>query len=699
MEKIILKLKKIIFLLVFTLLIGFFCCNNVNAATTRVKTKGIGAYYHGFKASNGNWLRYGQLQSFYIASGPYANLRTYCIAPGEIWYSSKDYIFIYPTDDEALDKINDTQDKTKNKLTQEQLNLISQYAYYGYGYGNHNSNIYIVATQMLIYRVIEAQVFTNTNCANHNCYKINDPAAVAEAMKEIQGLVDKHFLKPSFHSTSYKIAEGETIILTDTNNIINSYEVDSCTNCNASIEGNNLKITATKAGELNVSLKKSDYYDNELMFLASSESQNMLVPGNLDPVISNVYGEVYSGDFELYKTNEDGTIKLSGAKYNIYDSNNEKVCTITTNGDGYGKCTGLKLGTYTLKESEAPIGYIVDDKTYTFKVTESENSISLSLTNKMIEGFVEIQKFDSETLSFEPQGEAKLVGAEYSIYTEDDTFIEKLIVNNNNYAKSSKLKYGRYYILETKAPEGYKTDLEKHYFEITENNQIISLKLSDEVIRGKIRIKKIDENGNPLSGVKIGIFDLKDNLINEFITDENGMIETIIEYGKYYYQEIETLDGYLLDNSKHYFEVIEDNETIEKNIINNLVEGSFELTKTDFATGEPVAGALIEIYDESNKLVFSDRTDENGKILVTGLKYGKYSFKETEAPVGYILNDELHYFEILEDGTIVKDVITNEVEKIEVPKTSSNTYFWVIPSLLMISGTILLIISKKKERR
>ena len=44
--------------MVFTLLIGFFYCSNVNAETTRVKTKGIGAYYHGFESDKTGEIEY-----------------------------------------------------------------------------------------------------------------------------------------------------------------------------------------------------------------------------------------------------------------------------------------------------------------------------------------------------------------------------------------------------------------------------------------------------------------------------------------------------------------------------------------------------------------------------------------------------------------------------------------------------------------
>ena len=60
---------------------------------------------------------------------------------------------------------------------------------------------------------------------------------------------------------------------------------------------------------------------------------------------------------------------------------------------------------------------------------------------------------------------------------------------------------------------------------------------------------------------------------------------------------------------------------------------------------------------------------------------------EKEAPEGYVLNTEKMYFEILEDGEIVKATMVNEKVVIEVPNTGTNASYVVE----LISGTLILV--------
>ena len=98
--------------------------------------------------------------------------------------------------------------------------------------------------------------------------------------------------------------------------------------------------------------------------------------------------------------------------------------------------------------------------------------------------------------------------------------------------------------------------------------------------------------------------------------------------------------------------------------------------------------------------MFSGRTDENGKIIIEELRYGKYYFVEKEAPEGYTLNPEKMYFEILEEGEIVKCTMVDEKVVIEVPNTGvdDNHIAEIFGSLLILSGIGVIVYVKKKRK-
>ena len=88
-------------------------------------------------------------------------------------------------------------------------------------------------------------------------------------------------------------------------------------------------------------------------------------------------------------------------------------------------------------------------------------------------------------------------------------------------------------------------------------------------------------------------------------------------------------------------------------------------------------------------------------IIIEELRYGKYYVLEKEAPEGYILNEEKMFFEILEDGEVVKTTMVNEQVVIEVPNTGLSDYYVVeiISGLLMLGGIGVIIYAKKKRKK
>ena len=147
-----------------------------------------------------------------------------------------------------------------------------------------------------------------------------------------------------------------------------------------------------------------------------------------------------------------------------------------------------------------------------------------------------------------------------------------------------------------------------------------------------------------------------------------------------------------------YFEIKENGEIVKATMKDEEITGTLEFSKLDFSTDEPLPNTLIEIYTENDELLFAKRTDQDGKVVIKKLKYGKYYILEKEAPDGYELNEERMHFEIKENGEIVKATMKDE-RIIKVPNTEKTDLKELIisGSSLIILGALLIIYGKKKK--
>ncbi len=662
-----------IFLLLFLYL--FSNLEIVKAETAKVTATNVGNYYHAHMESSSHFNRYGQVLNTKITDGTNIGAQAYCIAPGEVAHRSRYYNVYNYSDDDILNLVNSTQEKSTNKLTMDQLNKMQLYAHYGYGYGNHTDNKYIVATQMLIYRVIENTVFTSGMCDENGCTKINDPTTIVNAMNEIQTLVDRHYVVPSFHGTSLNMVKGETKDLIDSNNILNEFTVKNCTNCTAKINENTLSITATAGGEISVLLEKNiNTYDNSVLFLTLEDSQNFITNGNVDPVRASVIGEAVDGEVEILKYDEHNK-PLTGVKFAVYDEQQSEVCTITTSG-GSGKCTGLKLGTYTVKELSTLENLIKSDKTWTFTLTRENTKASIRISNEIKKGYIAITKHDSETNKCEAQGDARLVGAVYAIYDSNGKEVDRLEINENCYAKSILLEYGHYTVKEiSTGNEGYELDPTVYSAFVNDNGITINITSKEDVKKFDLHLFKVKSDGTTgeIEAEANAEFEIylisKNKKVDTVTTDEKGRAKITLPYGKYKVCQVKGAED-SQDAQCIEFEIKD--KDVDKIINNGPISARLKMVKIDFASKKiiPIAGIKFKIknldtndyvcqtisYPDKRQVCVFETTKDGVLYTPFPLLSGNYQLEEVDQSINkYLWNKEPLIFKINKESEFEYD--------------------------------------------
>ncbi|MBQ3414470.1 MAG: Cys-Gln thioester bond-forming surface protein [Clostridia bacterium] len=460
----------------------------------------------------------------------------------------------------------------------------------------------------------------------------------------------------------------------------------------------------------------------------------------------NILNNALSAYLQVFKTDvETGkTIALANTTFKIYNKDTKQYVSQYVGGKVYSEfktdengvfVTYLKLvaGNYKLIETDSPNGYLLDKNGLDFTIGDNTHYayttygpfITVYYKNTPIKGQIEISKsgelfaIDNETFNY--NGRKSLEGIVYNIYAEEDIksadgnhiyfnkgdLVGTMTTNKDGYAISEKLPLGKYIVKEVKTDDEYILDETEYHIELTEVDNLTpivydSLEMTNILKKGKIEFTKTDlVNGEVIPNTIIEIYTENNELIFTGTTDEKGkVVVDELKVGKYYILEKEAATGYVITDEIVYFEIKDNGEIVKAEMKNKPITGTVEITKQDISTSEPLPNTLIEVYNDKDELIFSGRTDENGKITIEDLRYGKYYFIEKEAPEGYTLNPERMYFEIQEDGEIVKCTMVDEKVVIEVPSTGVNDYHIIelVGSLIILSGIGVIVYVKKKRK-
>ncbi|WP_353706451.1 SpaA isopeptide-forming pilin-related protein [Bacillus cereus group sp. MS39] len=380
--------------------------------------------------------------------------------------------------------------------------------------------------------------------------------------------------------------------------------------------------------------------------------------------------KVENGQFKLLKKDSESGQLLPGAKFDVIDKDGNVIETIITDGKGEALSTQLPVGTYTLKEVEAPKGYELTSSLVHVDVAANKTVTVDVLNKKIVEkatGQFEIVKVDAED-------KAKVLSdAEFEVY-KDGKKVETLRTDKTGKVTSKKLEPGTYTLKETKAPQGY-TLLKEEIEVVVEANKVVQVQVENAKELGSLQvIKKDAESGKVLEGAEFKLKNETGQVVGEAkTTNKDGIVkfENLVP-GKYTLEETKAPEGYKAIEVTVEVNVVA-NEVAKREVLNEKVKeeitGQLEITKVDANdTGKTLAGAVFEIWKDGTK-IDTLTTNKNGKAISKKLEPGDYILKEVHAPEGYKLSDKEIKFKISNEKVEVKNLeITNEKEQEKGPE-------------------------------
>lgn len=381
----------------------------------------------------------------------------------------------------------------------------------------------------------------------------------------------------------------------------------------------------------------------------------------------------------------DGTLRASKG---------EVVDTVTTDETGLAKSKELYLGKYEVQEITAPYGMVLNDEIHSVELVYAGQNVAVTETatsfyNERQKAEISLRKAMEQDDLFGIGGNGEVMNVSFGLFAAEelvsvsgtsipaDGLIEIITMDENGKATfTTDLPIGSYYVKELSTDEHYILGDEKYpvnfeyagqdtaKVEIAANN---GEAIENDLIYGSVSGKKVDENGEALSGAMIGLFRsgetefTKENALKTTVSAEDGSFSfEDIPYGTWIVREIEQPTGFVLNDTVYDVVIDEDEKVVEIEIVNEFIRGNIALTKVDADYPDnKLTGATFEVYKDSNDNGKLDEDDELlgtltekeiGQYEMNDLLYGRYFVKETVAPEGFLLDEGVYEVFIDTDG-------------------------------------------------
>lgn len=289
----------------------------------------------------------------------------------------------------------------------------------------------------------------------------------------------------------------------------------------------------------------------------------------------------------------------------------------------------LPVGDYVLSEKIPASGYTTaTDVPFTIKDTgEIQKVVMKDDITKL-----QIIKTDEEG--------KQLPGNRLAIIDKDGKTVDEWITDEKPH-DITKLVVGQEYTLrELEAAAGY-TKAEDIIFIVRDTNDVQTIDMSNR--QTEMHFSKVDETGEKeLPGAKLQIIDKDGNIIDQWVsTEEQHTITGLSEGQTYVMKEISAPYGYEIAEEITFTAGDGQKVTMKDKMIRSYIK----VNKVDYYDHKDILKvAEFTLYSDAacTKKISAAKTDtKNGIALFDDLTYGTYFIKETKAPAGYELSDEV----------------------------------------------------------
>ena len=333
---------------------------------------------------------------------------------------------------------------------------------------------------------------------------------------------------------------------------------------------------------------------------------------------------------KIIKFDQQTNKRLSGVTFEIY-CNTELIGRKQTDNNGEINLTGLKPGTYLVKEVATDAEHVVNSTPQQIELKAGQDEVpELVFLNQLKPGMY-LVKVDSETLK-------PLPNVKFLISQVGGTFSKEFVTDVNGEIDLSKLEPGAYQVKELLTLDGYLMDDAVRTIQL--NPDETARFVFTNTKKPGLEVLKYDpDNDMYIPGATFRIAKIEDGThYLDRVTDQNGRIFIDnLEPGVYSVVEQAEPAHYVKNTLEYHVELFPGKTSTL--VVNNYRKPNLQIVKTDAVTGKPLPGTTFTLNKVDSSTLTTVITGADGTVTISDLEPGVYQVKEKKVPDGYLLDE------------------------------------------------------------
>lgn len=307
------------------------------------------------------------------------------------------------------------------------------------------------------------------------------------------------------------------------------------------------------------------------------------------------------------------------------------VDTLTTDENGAAESKALYLGKYTVRETKAPYGMVLNSTPKTVELTYAGETVEITETaaefyNERQKAVLSLAKILGKDDIFNIGNNGEILSVQFGLYAAEDLFaadgsfvpkdglleIANCDENGNITFKTDIPVSAKLYVKEIATDNHYNLSDEKYpvtFDYAGQDTALVEIKanggeaIKNDILYGSVKGLKIDrETEKPIVGAKFGLFrsdEIEFTVENALLIAESGedgiFVFENVPYGNWLIKELQPADGYLVNNEIYPVRISENGQTIGITVVNDRIP---EIGTKATVNGEKIATAEGDITIE-----------------------------------------------------------------------------------------------------